>query len=83
LYEELKKHIQYKPPVKAPKESVVRARYSEKPNIWLLDALKTIEKVHKKTGREWKWLRYWTTEREWRPRNTFTPKQPAASVEHA
>jgi len=83
LYEELKKHIQYKPPVKAPKESVVRARYSEKPNIWLLDALKTIEKVHKKTGREWKWLRYWTTEREWRPRNTFTPKQPAASVGHA
>ncbi|OAX39347.1 hypothetical protein K503DRAFT_689813 [Rhizopogon vinicolor AM-OR11-026] len=83
LYEELKKHTQYKPPVKAPKESVIRARYSEKPNIWLLDALTTIEKVHKKTGKEWKWLRYWTTEREWRPRTTFTPRQPAATVEHA
>jgi hypothetical protein len=78
LYEELKKHMQYKPPVKAPMESVIRARYSEKPDIWLLDALKTIEKVHKKTGKEWKWLRYWTTEREWRPRNTFAPSQQHA-----
>ncbi|KAG0694789.1 hypothetical protein DFH29DRAFT_859325, partial [Suillus ampliporus] len=82
LYEELKKH-QDKPPVRAPQESVMRARYAEKPNIWLLDAFKTIEKVHKKTGKEWRWLRYWTTEREWRPRNTFTPGQPAATAEHA
>ncbi|KAG1893817.1 uncharacterized protein F5891DRAFT_763932 [Suillus fuscotomentosus] len=83
LYEELHKQVQDKPPVKAPQESVIRARYAEKPNIWLLDALKTIEKVHKKTGKEWRWIRYWTTEREWRPRDTFTPIQPATAAEHA
>ena len=82
LFEELKKHVQYKPPVRAPKESVIRARYSEKPNIWLLDALRTIEKVHKKTGKEWKWLRYWTTERERRTRNPLTPREPV-TIEHA
>ncbi|KAG1733372.1 uncharacterized protein EDB91DRAFT_1226121 [Suillus paluster] len=83
LHEELKKHAQDKPPIRAPRESVMRARYAEKPNIWLLDALKTIENVHKKSGKEWRWLRSWTTEREWRPRNTFTPRQPAATAEHA
>lgn len=83
LYEELQKQAHDKPPVKAPQESVIRARYAEKPNIWLLDALKTIEKVHKKTGKEWRWIRYWTTEREWRPRNTFTPMQPATTADHA
>ncbi|KAG2127118.1 hypothetical protein DEU56DRAFT_533279 [Suillus clintonianus] len=83
LYEELKKQVQDNAPVKAPQESAIRARYAEKPNIWFLDALKTIEKVHKKTGREWKWIRYWTAEREWRPRNTFTPSQPAATAQHA
>lgn len=83
LYEELQKQVQDRPPVIAPKESVMRARYAEKPNIWLLDALKTIEKLHKKTGKEWRWIRYWTTEREWRPRNTFTPIQPATTADHA
>ncbi|KAG2143551.1 uncharacterized protein EDB93DRAFT_1251967 [Suillus bovinus] len=83
LYEELQNRVQDKPPVKAPQESTIRARYTEKPNIWLSDALKTIEKVHKKTGKEWRWIRYWTTEREWRPRNTFTPIQPATAAEHA
>ncbi|KAG1722706.1 hypothetical protein EDB19DRAFT_1884325 [Suillus lakei] len=82
LYEELQKQVQDKPPVRAPQDSVMRARYAEKPNIWLLDALKTIEKVHKKTGKEWRWIRYWTAEREWRPRNTFTPGQPATTAEH-
>lgn len=82
LYEELKKQVQGKPPVTAPKESVLRARYAEKPNIWLLDALKTIEKIHKKTGKEWRWIRYWTAERVWRPRNTFTPIQPATTADH-
>ncbi|KAG1808921.1 uncharacterized protein BJ212DRAFT_1381456 [Suillus subaureus] len=75
--------VEDKPPVRAPQESAMRARYAEKPNIWLLDALKTIEKVHKKTGKEWRWIRYWTTEREWRPRNTFTPIQPATTADHA
>lgn len=83
LYEELQKQVEDKPPVRAPQESAMRARYAEKPNIWLLDALKTIEKVHKKTGKEWRWIRYWTTEREWRPRNTFTPIQPATTADHA
>ncbi|KAG2033884.1 hypothetical protein BDR03DRAFT_1013897 [Suillus americanus] len=83
LYEELQKQVHDKPPVKAPQESAMRARYAEKPNIWLLDALKTIERVHKKTGKEWRWIRYWTTEREWRPRNTFTPLQPATTADHA
>lgn len=83
LYEELQKQVQDKPPIRAPQASVMRARYAEKPNIWLSDALKTIEKVHKKTGKEWRWIRYWTTEREWRPRNTFTPVQPATTAEHA
>ncbi|KAG2356617.1 hypothetical protein BDR07DRAFT_1299984, partial [Suillus spraguei] len=83
LYEELQKHALDKPPVKAPQESVVRARYAEKPNIWLLDALRTIEKVHKKTGKEWKWMRYWTTDREWRPRDTFTPMRPETTADHA
>lgn len=83
LYEELQKQVQDKPPIRAPFASVIRARYAEKPNIWLSDALKTIEKVHKKTGKEWRWIRYWTTEREWRPRNTFTPVQPATTAEHA
>ncbi|KAG2064139.1 hypothetical protein BDR04DRAFT_1110588 [Suillus decipiens] len=83
LYEELQKHALDKPPIRAPQESVVRARYAEKPNIWLLDALRTIEKVHKKTGKEWKWMRYWTTDREWRPRDTFTPMQPETTADHA
>jgi hypothetical protein len=53
-------------PFAQPKERIVRARYSSKPDLWLLEALGDIKKTRKERGRGASWITEWVCKGEGR-----------------
>lgn len=53
-------------PYPEPKEKKLRARYSVKPDLWLLEALRDIKKTKKGQGRGSWWITEWIASGEGR-----------------
>ncbi|KAF9240406.1 hypothetical protein BU15DRAFT_17191, partial [Melanogaster broomeanus] len=51
-------------PFAKPKERLIRAQYSAKPDLWLLEALKDIKKMRKEQGRVVWWITEWVSKGE-------------------
>lgn len=62
----LQKLLRDTEPCSEPKEKIVRARHSGKPNLWLLEALRDIKKTKSEQGRGSWWITEWIARGEGR-----------------